>query len=165
MLSVAWQRLARPFSPLPPPADLTTDNNGTPPIAPCIFQCSRPKTERCRVGGLRTTPCGFLRFPHANPKPDSFLRQVTVGGETETAHIKQCFVNKKGQCEGANPPPVSVSKTRKPLKATFRLRPCLISLRPKALGKAEYSLKWPKLVTRNSNERIINTTFPALQPP
>jgi len=51
------------------------DDSGRLLFAPAPSVRSRPKSERCRVGGLRSTPCGFQRFPHANPKPDRPLGQ------------------------------------------------------------------------------------------
>jgi len=48
------------------PQNWTTDNSGRPLFAPASSVRSRLKPERWWASGLRTTPCGFLRFPHAN---------------------------------------------------------------------------------------------------
>ena len=45
------------------------DGSGRLLFAPAPSVRSRLRSERRRVGGLRTTPCGFLRFPHAHSKP------------------------------------------------------------------------------------------------
>ena len=61
--------------PEPQPTNLFVDVSGRLLFAPAPSVRSRPRSERCRTGGLRSTPFGFQRFPHANPKPDRPLRQ------------------------------------------------------------------------------------------
>ncbi len=76
-LSTAWQCLAR----LPTPPGLSQDLNPratkmeSPRLRMHLLCALAARSERCGGGGLRTTPCGFLRFPHATPKPDRPLEQ------------------------------------------------------------------------------------------
>ena len=75
--------------------------------------------------------------------------------------MKQCFVNKKGQCRGANPPPVPVSKQ----KGRLQLRSVVTlpnDFPTGSLGKAKRMCKRPKFIAHYSNGRIISTTVAAL---
>ena len=62
--------------PRPERLELAVKDRCSPSCATVASLRSRPRSERCKVSGLRTTPCGFLRFPHANPKPDRPLEPV-----------------------------------------------------------------------------------------
>ena len=129
------------------------------------FDYSTRRRGSRRVWPLQSSPCFRHRglvwlwsrgdfCPAWLTQPYGYCARVRLGLPHEAVFSKQ-----ERACNGANPPPVPVSKTKKPLKATFRLRPCLISLQPKALGKAEYSHKWPQAVTRNSNNPFISDYF------
>jgi hypothetical protein len=94
--------------PEPQPIGLEpVDGSGRLLFAPASSVRSRPKSERRRVGGLRTTPCGFLRFPHANPKPDRPLGQSCRRGNKKavtTALGRNPSVKTKGEgmCNGSH---------------------------------------------------------------
>ena len=77
-LSDPLRRLAQPLIQTRHPQNEPRTETGVPLFALASSVRSRLKSERCRAGGLRTTPCGFLRFPHANPKPDRPLRHSRV---------------------------------------------------------------------------------------
>ena len=85
--------------------------------------------------------------------------RLLCGGETGTAHIKQCVSKIAFHLGdgGANPPHNPSLKNKKAVYNCARSEPCLISLATKALGKAERMCKRPKFIASDSNAAIITT--------
>jgi hypothetical protein len=90
MLSVAWQRLARPSSSTPSPQDLNPRLEiGTPPIAPALLCAlvSNQNVVRLMHSGL--SQWNLLQLPNVNLKPDRPLKQGN--GRKQKTHWRTSF--------------------------------------------------------------------------